>query len=93
VVAFIGNGALADELQYPWHVGIFDKNFVPEGSATNKSIIEHICGGTLITPQVVVSGKTSVKLTEPKQPAHIKPILNDCATFVLVCALLFDDCA
>jgi len=34
-----------------------------------------------------------VKLTEPKQPAHIKPILNDCATFVLVCALLFDDCA
>ena len=36
---------------------------------------------------------TSVKLTEPKQPAHIKPILNDCATFVLVCALLFDDCA
>ena len=58
VVANIVNGALADEVQYPWHVGIFDKNYVPDPLDRSQTVTEQICGGTIISPNVVVSGKT-----------------------------------
>lgn len=50
----ISHGAPTDHGEYPWHVGLYRKN--------ERGDWEQNCGGTLINPHIVLTGKYSSEI-------------------------------
>lgn len=47
--ALVIKGYTANQGEFPWHAGIYHR--------LNETVLEQVCGGTLISEKVVISGK------------------------------------
>jgi secreted trypsin-like serine protease len=54
---FISNGAEVKVGDFPWHVGIY--------KYSDNDSLQQICGGSLISPNTVVSGMSGVIFLSP----------------------------